>query len=110
MSRWVGETLAALSYAGAGAAVGSIGAALISSRSGKAEARAHAADLITNAAGALADRLATLNAKLDHDNSELRKSISMLSAVIDEMIPKTQATAAEKAKWRKALRNAQLSL
>ena len=82
-----GSLLAALAYAGIGAGVGSIGAALVTSKSGKGEARAHAADLLSQAAGGLADRLATNNADMHRENRELRKTISGLSDAIDLILP-----------------------
>lgn len=82
-----GELLAALAYAGVGAGLGSIGAAAITSRSGKGESRAHAADLITNAAGSLADRLDRMNAHLEVENLQMRKAIAALTDVMEGMIP-----------------------
>lgn len=83
----VGDVLTAIAYAGVGAGAGSIGAAVVTSRSGKAEARAHAADLIANAAGALADRLERMNTTLEAENRQLRHAVGCLTDAIDEMIP-----------------------
>lgn len=85
MSFSVGDVLAALAYAGAGGGMASIGVAVISSRSGKAEARAHAADLITNAAGSLADRLDRINTTLEQENIQMRMAINALADVMDEL-------------------------
>lgn len=83
----IGDVLAALAYAGVGAGLGSIGAAVVTSRSGKSEARAHAADLIANAAGSLADRLEKMNTNLETENRQLRQAVGCLVDAIDEMVP-----------------------
>lgn len=85
MAVTLGEVLAAVGYAGVGAGLGSIGAAAIASRSGKSEARAHAADLITNAAGSLADRLDRMNTLLEEENVQMRLAINSLADVMDEL-------------------------
>lgn len=87
LSPQTGSLLAALAYAGIGAGVGSIGAALITAKSGKTEARAHAADLLSEAAGGLADRLAKNNAELDGNNKELKRKVAALTDAIDILLP-----------------------
>ena len=59
----------------------------MTARSGRGESRAHAAELLSNAAGGLADRLSTLNEKLDKDNRELREAVGSLIEVIDLLLP-----------------------
>ena len=81
------EVLSSLAYAGIGAAVGSIGAAFVSTRAGKNESRAHAADMLANGYGGFADRLEKSNEKLDKDNKELRASVVALTVVVDLLIP-----------------------
>lgn len=83
----VGGFLSALAYAGVGAGMGTIGASIIAARSSRGESRAHAAELLSNAAGGLADRLSTLNEKLDRDNRELREAVSGLIDVIELLLP-----------------------
>ncbi len=87
MSASMSGFLAALAYAGVGAGVGTIGASIVTARSGRGESRAHAAELLSNAAGGLADRLSTLNEKLDKDNRELRDAVGSLIEVIDLLLP-----------------------
>ena len=82
-----GTTVTALAYAGVGAGVGTIGASIISSRSGKGESRAHAAEMISAAAGGLTDRMGRLNDKLDTDNRDLRLAVRSLTDVIDLLLP-----------------------
>ena len=83
----MGTILAALAYAGVGAGLGTIGASFIAARSSRGESRAHAAEILSNAAGGLADRMSKLNERLDKDNRELRDALSSLIEVIDLIIP-----------------------
>lgn len=87
MSNAVSGILTALSYAGIGAGLGTVGASFIAARSSRGESRAHAAELLSNAAGGLADRLSTLNEKLDKDNRELREALSSLIQMLDMLLP-----------------------
>lgn len=87
MSSTMSGILSALSYAGIGAGLGTVGASIIAARSSRGEQRAHAAEILSNAAGGLADRLSTLNEKLDKDNRELREALFSLIEVIDMLLP-----------------------
>lgn len=87
MSSAVSGLLQALSYAGIGAGLGTVGASFIAARSGRGESRAHAAEILSNAAGCLADRLSKLNEELDQDNRELREVLFSMIEVIDMLIP-----------------------
>lgn len=71
---------------GIGAALGSIGVAVITTRSRKAESRAAAADLVTNASVGLIDRLDRDNKRLGEENRDLRAAILMLTDVVDEVL------------------------
>lgn len=106
----VSDVLAALAYAGAGAGIGSIGAAIITSRSGKSESRAHAADLIANAAGTLADRLDKMNTTLEAENRQLRHAVTCLTAAIDEMVPMLSGPPDVIARIKKATNAAKLAI
>lgn len=106
----VGDVLAALAYAGVGAGLGSIGAAAITSRSGKSEARAHAADLIANAAGSLADRLDKINEHLEGENRHLRQAMALLTDVIEEIVPMLSGPPEALAKIKKAIAAAKLAI
>lgn len=86
----MGETAnlaTALITGGVGAAIGSVGTALIQSMSKRGESRAVAADRVTNAAGNLADRLDRMNAMLEKQNAQLRSAILAVSDVMDEVVP-----------------------
>lgn len=127
----MGDVLTALAYAGAGAGIGTIGAAVITSRGQKGEARAHAADLIANAAGELADRVTKLNDRLEEQNKTLRESIDraelrartaeertahqrqaimLLTEVIDEIIGDMGLTPAKHEQLMNAVHTAQQAL
>jgi seryl-tRNA synthetase len=80
-------TITALITGGVGAAVGGVGTALIQSVSHKNESRAAAADLVTNAAGNLADRLDKLNTRLECENSQMRKAMVALTEAVEELLP-----------------------
>jgi seryl-tRNA synthetase len=81
-----GNFVVALITGGLGAALGSIGTALIQSVSKKGEARAVAADRVTNAAGNLADRLDKLNTKLEQENTQMRKAMVALTEAVEDMM------------------------
>lgn len=71
---------------GLGAAIASVVIALINTFSKKGESRASAADLVTNAAGGLIDRLNQDNKDLRSENRSLREAILTLTDVIDEIV------------------------
>lgn len=77
----------ALITGGVGAAIGSIGTALVQLISKRGESRAIAADRVSNAAGNLADRLDRMNAALEKQNAQLRTAVIAVSEVMDELIP-----------------------
>jgi hypothetical protein len=127
----MGDVLAALAYAGAGAGIGTIGAAVITSRGQKGESRAHAADLIANAAGELADRVTKLNEHLEVQNQDLheaigaaeaharaaeekslaqRRAIILLTDVIDEILGDLELSPAKHAQLAEATKAARLAL
>ena len=109
------ELLPAIITGGLGAAVGSIGTALIQSMSSRGEARAVAADRVTNAAGNLADRLDKMNTKLEdriatreNENHRLREAIIALTEAVEDLIPLAPEPARTKAK--EAVRIARLAV
>jgi formiminotetrahydrofolate cyclodeaminase len=85
-SSW-SAAIIALVTGGVGAAVGGVGTALIQSVSHKGESRAAAADLVTNAAGNLADRLDKLNTRLECENAQMRKAMVALTEAVEELLP-----------------------
>jgi hypothetical protein len=81
-----GNFVATLITGGLGAAIGSVGTALIQTVSKKGEARATAADLVSSAAGNLADRLDKLNTKLEVENIQMRKALISLCEAVEDML------------------------
>lgn len=82
-----GNFIVALVTGGLGAALGSIGTAVVQTVSHKGEARAEAADRVTNAAGNLADRLDKLNSKLEQENHQMRIALIALAEAVEDLIP-----------------------
>jgi seryl-tRNA synthetase len=85
-SSW-SAAIIALVTGGVGAAVGGVGTALIQSVSHKGESRAAAADLLTNAAGNLADRLDRMNHHLSEENAQMRAALVALTEAVEELLP-----------------------
>ena len=106
----LGDVVGGLAYAGVGAAIGSIVAAAISARSGKGEARAHAADLITDAAGALADKQAATIDRLEKRADKQAKAIITLTSVVDELLDQLKLPTSEKQKLQQAVNEARLAI
>lgn len=106
----IGSTVTALAYAGIGAGLGSIGAALVQSMSGKSESRAKATDMIAEAASNLSDRQANTINRLSLENEKMRKAIILLSDVIDEVLPQLPLNKMELTKLRKAINAAKMAV
>jgi NAD(P)-dependent dehydrogenase (short-subunit alcohol dehydrogenase family) len=87
----IGNVVSALVTGGAGVSVGAIGTAIVQAMSGKNQSRAHAADLVADAAGNLADRLSKLNEKLDGENRQMRTAILLLTDQVDTILPLVNA-------------------
>lgn len=83
----VSEWIPALITGGLGAALGSIGTALVQSLSGRGLSRAEAADKVANAAGSLAERLDKMNSHLEMENQGLRRAVLALTDLIEEVVP-----------------------
>lgn len=88
------ELVPAIITGGLGAAIGSIGTALIQSMSNRGEARAIAADRVTNAAGNLADRLDKMNSTLEarlaereNENRHMREAMVTLTEAVEDLLP-----------------------
>lgn len=80
------NVVVALITGGLGAALGSVGTAIVQSLSRKGESRAIAAEQVSNAAGNLADRLDKLNIKLEHENVQMRKALVSLCEAVEDML------------------------
>lgn len=78
------ESMQALAYAGVGSGLGAVLAAVISSRSGRSQVRAQAADLLTEAA----ERVSHMNQSLDKENRMLRYDISQIIRAVDDFANK----------------------
>lgn len=104
------DVVTALISAGAGAGLASIVVALINTRSGKSEARAHAADLVATAAGGLADRLTKFNDSLVLETKGLRAAIGALVDVLDEVMPRITATPEDVVLLHEAIKAARLAM
>ena len=107
---WWGDAAGALAYAGVGAAVGSVGAAAITAHSTKGESRAHAADLISNAAGELADHQAAAIERLEHRLDRMAQALVMLTTVDEELLEQVPMPTAEREKLQKAVNAAKLAI
>lgn len=105
----VSGLIVALITGGLGAALGSIGTALVQSVSKKGESRAIAADRVTAAAGNLADRMDRMNTNLEKENAAMRRAMVALTEVVDELIPLIPDPG-EQARARKAVSAARLAL
>lgn len=81
-----GNFIIALITGGLGAAIGSIGTAVVQTISKKGESRAIAAEQVTNAAGNLADRLDKLNTKLEKENIQMRKALISLCEAVEDIL------------------------
>jgi uncharacterized protein HemX len=100
--------VAALITGGLGAAVGGIGTAVVQASSHKNESRATAADLVSNAAGNLADRLDKLNTRLETENRQMRKAMVSLTEAIEEMLPAVTDDSTRR-RVQKAINNARVA-
>lgn len=79
-----GWGVGALLTGGLGATIGGVVTALVQVLSRKSESRATAADLVSRAAGTMADRLSK-------ENHQLRTAILLLIEVLDEVTPTLHA-------------------
>lgn len=105
-----GESLGVLITGGLGVTLGSIGAAAVQAFTRRSENRAHAADMVADAAGNLADRLSRLNDKLDGDNKQMRNAILLLTEVVDQIIPLVSAPPQTIAHLKKANNAAKMAI
>lgn len=72
---------------GAGAGITALITPVVQHFSHRSETRAHAADLIAEAAGNMTDRMSKLNEQLDTRNRQMRTSIMILTDAVDQIIP-----------------------
>jgi len=107
---WQEMVQSTLVSGGLGAGLGVVGTALVQMFGNKAESRAKAADLITDAAGGLATTAAEMVARLDKDNQQLREAVLLLTDVLDELMPQLDADPEVLAKLRRAKRAARMAV
>jgi len=100
----------ALISGGFGAGVATISVALIQTWGRKSESRANAADLITDAAGALAVRQGETIVRLESRVDRQAYAIIQLTAVLDELLPHLDLTVVERSKLAKVVNVAKLAL
>lgn len=106
----IGGAVTALAYAGVGAGVGSIGAAIVSTHASKGESRAHAANLISEAAAGLAERQVEIIDRITQQNERMRQAIILLSDVLDELLPQLPLDRTDLNKLKKATNAAKSAL
>ena len=106
----VSGAITALAYAGVGAGVGSIGAAIVSTRAGRGESRAHAANLISEAAAGLAERQVEIIDRISGQNEKMRQAIILLSDVLDDLLPQLPLAKTDLTKLKKATNAAKSAL
>lgn len=95
--------VAIITGGGIGVGVATIATAVIQSRSGKAEARAHAADMLAEASGTLSAHYVAEIARLIERTTAMRSAITELTEAVDELLddPKTTLTAGQIRKLRR---------
>jgi len=103
-----GNFIVALITGGLGAALGSIGTAIVQTVSKKGEARAIAAERVTSAAGNLADRLDRLNTKLEKENIQMRKALVSLCEAVEDILDVVNEPAV-KEKVQEAINSARIA-
>lgn len=77
---------AILTGGGIGAGIATIATAVIQSRSGKSESRAHAADMLAEASGKLSGHYVKEITRLTESVGAMRIAIANLTTVIDELL------------------------
>jgi len=95
---------------GLGAAIGTAITAVIQVVGHKSESRASAADLVTHAAGGLAEQQDRIIDRLTKENEKMRKAVWMLSDVIDELLPKVDLPAPDRDRLKKEVRAAKATI
>jgi hypothetical protein len=88
------SVIGAVLTGGVGAALGSVITAVVQIMGRKGESRATAADLVTHAAGNLADRLDKMNTVLEErlaisekQNAQMRQSLTALIEAVEDLLP-----------------------
>lgn len=104
------QVIPALISGGFGAGLATMVTAVIQTLGKKAESRANAADLITDAAGNLAARQAETIARLEARVERQATAISALTVVLDEMLPELPIDARSRQKLHKAVMAAKLAI
>lgn len=95
---------------GGGTVVGTLLMAVIQTLTGRGEARAHAADMITEAASNLADRQSATIERLEKRSQRQAAAIIALTAVVDELIDQIPISVSERVKLQKAVNTAKLAV
>ena len=101
---------AALGYAGIGAGVGSIGAALVAARAGRGESRGRATELITEAAAHMSEQQTAIIDRLQVRVDKQAHAIIALTSVLDELLPTFNLDTVREAQLRKVVNAARLTV
>lgn len=94
---------------GLGAGIATVAVAVIQTWGKKSESRAHAVDLITDAAGALAARQGETIDRLEKRVDRQARAIVALTSVLDDLLPRVVLGEEERAKLHKAINAAKLA-
>lgn len=96
--------VAIITGGGIGAGVATIATAVIQARSGKSEARAHAADMLAEASGTLSTHYVNEIARLVERTTAMRTALGELTGAVDELLddPKISLTAGQVRRLRRA--------
>lgn len=87
MATELGDSIVAIiTGGGIGAGVAAIATAVIQSRSGKSEARAHAADMLAEASGTLSTHYVNEIARLTERTTAMRLALAELTEQVDTLL------------------------
>lgn len=101
MDDWGDNLVAVLTGGGIGAGLATIATAMIQARSGKSEARAHAADMLAEASGTLSTHYVNEIARLAERITMMRTALDALTDEVDILLSKGQLTDTQAQKLRR---------
>ena len=105
------NVVAIITGGGIGAGVATIAAAVIQARTGKGEARAHAADMLAEASGTLSTHYVNEIARLIERSTAMRAALNELTEAVDELLdnPRIALTEGQSRRMRRANQAAKLT-
>ena len=104
-----GSAVIATVMTGVGAMIGTVVTATIQILGRRGEARATAADLVTHAAGGLAEQQGRTIERLERELERQRTALLGLLDVVDELVPQLPLDSAEVRKLKTAIRAAKMA-